>query len=103
MKTEDRSTADESHIYNSHFKLWLAKAFRTLRPSARNTTNGTGSKSTERTLKVGSNGIIFLAFEVRWSRGPDGIRCSDNLIRYQEFSKYSGNGYNIYIYILFFQ
>ena len=39
--------------------LWLSKAFRTWRPSARNTTNGTRSKSTERTLRVASNGFIF--------------------------------------------
>ena len=60
-------------------RLWFSKAFRTWRPSAKNTTNGTRSKSTERTAKVASNGIICLAFEVCWSRGPDGIRCSDDL------------------------
>ena len=44
-----------------------------------NTTNGTRSKSTKRTSKVASNGFMFLAFEVCWSRGPDGIRYSDGL------------------------
>ena len=33
----------------------------------------------ERTLKVVSDGIMFLTFEVCWSEGPDGIRCSDDL------------------------
>ena len=79
--------ADEAHIYNSHFRLWLSNAFTTWRPSARNTTNGTRSNSTERTSRVASNGIIFLAFELCWSRGPDGIRCFDDLRRHQEFSQ----------------
>ena len=25
------------------------------------------------------DGFMFLAFEVCWSRGPDGIKCSDDL------------------------
>ena len=33
--------------------------------ASQNTTNGTRSKSTERTSKVASDGIMFLAFEVR--------------------------------------
>ena len=38
------------------------------------------SKLTERTLKVTSDGLIFfLAFEVCWSREPDGTWCSDDL------------------------
>ena len=44
-----------------------------------NTTNCTMSQSTERTSKVASDGIMCLAFEVGWSRIPDGIRCSDDL------------------------
>ena len=35
----------------------------------------------------------ILALEVCWSRGPDGIRCSNDLRRHQEFSQYSGSGY----------
>ena len=45
-------------------------------------TNGDKSKSTERTSKVASDVIMFLEFEVCWSRAPDGIRCSDDLRRY---------------------
>ena len=45
--------------------------------ASQNATNGTRSKSTERTSKVASDGIMCLAFEV--CRGPDGIRCSDDL------------------------
>ena len=41
---------------------------------AENTTKGTRSKSTKRTSKVASDGFMFWAFEVCWSRGPDGIR-----------------------------
>ena len=44
---------------------------------AKSTTNGTRSKSTERTSKVASGGIMCLAFEV--CIGPDVIRCSDDL------------------------
>ena len=44
-----------------------------------NTTNGTRSKSTKRTSNVASDGFMFLAFEVCWSRGPDGIRYSDDM------------------------
>ena len=43
--------------------------------------------------------LCFLAFEVCWSRGPDGIRCSDDLRNILEgirsFSQYSGSGYTI--------
>ena len=46
---------------------------------AENTTNGTMSKSTEMTLQEASDGFMFLAFEVCWSRGLDGIKCSDDL------------------------
>ena len=42
--------------------LCVSEAFRTWRPGARNTTNGTRSKSTERISNVASNGIILLAF-----------------------------------------
>ena len=38
----------------------------------------------ERTSKVASDRIMCLAFEV--CRGPDGIRCSDDLRIHQEFS-----------------
>ena len=53
-----RETHDEAHIYNSHFRLRLSKAFKTWTPSARNPTNSTRSKSMERTSNVASNGII---------------------------------------------
>ena len=46
---------------------------------AKSTTNGTRSKSTERTLKVTSDGWTYVwAFEVCWSRGRDGIISSDD-------------------------
>ena len=38
-----------------------------------------GVGSTKRTSKMASDGFMFLAFEVCWSRGPDGIRYSDDL------------------------
>ena len=42
-----------------HLRLWLSKAFRTSRACPENTTNGTRSKSTERTLKVVSDIFMF--------------------------------------------
>ena len=59
----------------SHLRLWFSKAFRTISECPKNTTNSTRSKSMERTLKVASDRFMFLAFEVCWSRGPDGIKC----------------------------
>ena len=54
-----------------------------------------GVGSSEKTLKVTSDRFMFLAFDVCWSRGPDGLGCSDDLRTSekasQEFGQYSGS------------